>query len=182
MIPFERLDLHQKEKYEQFLMQSGERGCEYSFANKFLWGRQKAAFLDGFLVFFSQFDRRSVYPFPIGTGELKPVLDKLILDAQQRGIPCYLTGGKYYEKDMCLLGSQAEQYASNINVDIAFFSCAGYSDDGRITDDSESQTAVRICAMKNAKKNILLFDSTKKNMTYAFTVCHKEDVYRMITI
>ena len=91
MIPFERLDLHQKEKYQQFLMQSGERGCEYSFANKFLWGRQKAAFLDGFLVFFSQFDRRSVYPFPIGTGELKPVLDKLILDAQQRGIPCYLT-------------------------------------------------------------------------------------------
>lgn len=107
---------------------------------------------------------------------------QVLLSASNFHIPCYLTGGKYYEKDMCLLGSQAEQYASNINVDIAFFSCAGYSDDGRITDDSESQTAVRICAMKNAKKNILLFDSTKKNMTYAFTVCHKEDVYRMITI
>jgi len=91
MIPFERLDLHQKEKYEQFLMQSGVRGCEYTFANKFLWGRQKAAFLENYLVFFSQFDRRSVYPFPVGSGDLKPVVDALILDAHQRGIPCYLT-------------------------------------------------------------------------------------------
>jgi len=92
MIPFERLDLHQKEKYEQFLMNCGERGCEYSFANKFLWGRQKAAFMGDFLAFFSQFDRRSVYPFPIGTGDPKPVLDAIIQDAQERGIPCYLTG------------------------------------------------------------------------------------------
>ena len=91
MIPFERLDLHQKELYDQFLMNCGERGCEYSFANKFLWGRQKAAFLENHLVFFSLFDRRSVYPFPIGTGDLKPILDTIIQDARERGIPCYLT-------------------------------------------------------------------------------------------
>lgn len=107
---------------------------------------------------------------------------QVLLSASGFHIPCYLTGGKYYEKDMCLLGAQAEKYAENINVDIAFFSCAGYSEDGRITDDSEAQTAVRVCAMKNARKNIFLFDSTKKNMIYAFTVCHKEDVYKMITI
>lgn len=107
---------------------------------------------------------------------------QVVLAASNFHITCYLTGGKYYEKDMCLLGSQAEKYAENINVDIAFFSCAGYSEDGRITDDSEEQTAVRVCAMKNAKKKILLFDSTKKNKTYAFTVCHKEDVFEMITI
>ena len=92
MIPFERLELPQKEAYDQLLMQCPERGCEYSFANKFLWGRQKAAFLEGYLVFFSQFDRRSVYPFPVGTGDLRPVVDALILDARERGIPCYLTG------------------------------------------------------------------------------------------
>ena len=92
MIPFERMDLHKKKEYDEFLLHCGQRGCEYSFANKFLWGRQKAAFLRGFLVCFSQFDRRSVYPFPIGSGDIKPVLDAVIHDAHMRGIPCYLTG------------------------------------------------------------------------------------------
>lgn len=92
MIPFERMDLHKKKEYERFLFRCGERGCEYSFANKFLWGRQKVAMMGNFLVFQAQFDRRCVYPFPIGEGDIKPVLDTLIQDARERGIPCYLTG------------------------------------------------------------------------------------------
>ena len=91
MIPFQRLDLHKKQEYNRYLMHCGERGCEYSFVNIFLWGRQKAAFLDDTLVFFSQFDRRSVYPFPVGRGDLKPALDALIHDARMRGIPCCLS-------------------------------------------------------------------------------------------
>lgn len=91
MIHFEKLDLHQKEKYEAYLAHLGGHGCEYGFVNKFLWGRQKAAFLDGYLVVFAQFDRKSIYLFPIGTGDPKPVLDAIICDARERGIPCYLT-------------------------------------------------------------------------------------------
>ena len=103
MISFERMDLHDKKAYDRMLMNCGERGCEYSFANKFLWGRQKAAFLGDTLVFFSQFDRRSIYPFPIGSGDLKPALDVLIEDAHERGIPCYLSG---MTKDDCDLLEQ----------------------------------------------------------------------------
>ena len=91
MIPFERLDLTQRQAYESYLTHIGDHGCEYTFVNKFLWGRQKAAFLGDWLVLFSQFDRRSVYPFPIGAGDLRPVLDAIIHDARARGIPCYLT-------------------------------------------------------------------------------------------
>lgn len=91
MIDFQRLDLAKKAQYDSYLMHCGERGCEYSFTNLFLWGRQKAAFLGDRLVLFSQFDRRSVYPFPVGPGEIKPVLDAVIADARERGIPCYLT-------------------------------------------------------------------------------------------
>ena len=92
MIPFERLDLNNKARYDALMMHCGRQGCEYSFANKFLWGRQKAAFLGEQLVFFSQFDRRSVYPFPIGPGDLKPALNAVIQDAKDRGIPCYIVG------------------------------------------------------------------------------------------
>ena len=91
MISFEKLDLHRKDAYNTYLQNCGERGCEYSFTNLFLWGRQKAAFVDGHLAFFSQFNRRSVYPFPIGSGDLKNTLDAIIHDAHARGIPCYLS-------------------------------------------------------------------------------------------
>lgn len=91
MIPFERVNLHDKEKYEAYLTHCRNRGCEYSFVNLFLWGRQKAAFLRDHLVLFSQFDRRTVYPFPIGEGEKRDVLDAIMADAHERGIPCYLS-------------------------------------------------------------------------------------------
>ena len=91
MIEFKRLELANKAQYDKYLMNCEERGCEYSFVNLFLWGRQKAAFVHDFLVVQSQFDRRSVYPFPVGQGDVKPVLDAIIHDARARGIPCCLT-------------------------------------------------------------------------------------------
>ena len=91
MIQFERLQLLHRDEYDKFLLLA-DRGCGYSFVNMYLWGRQRAAFVDGFLTFFSQFDRRAVYPFPLGQGEIRPVLDAIIQDARQRGIPCCITG------------------------------------------------------------------------------------------
>lgn len=92
MIDFKSLDPANKEAYDRYLLNAGERGCEYSFVNLYLWGRQKAAFLNDHLVFFSQFNRKSVYLFPIGYGDKKPVLDAVMEDAKARGIPCRFTG------------------------------------------------------------------------------------------
>ena len=92
MIDFQKIDITQKERYDEYLMNCGSRGCEYSFANLHMWGRQRAAFVDGFLVLFSQFERHSVYPFPVGTGNIQPVLDAIIADARDRGIVCRITG------------------------------------------------------------------------------------------
>lgn len=92
MIDFKPFRLEDRELYEQFLFNCGERGCEYSFVNLFLWGRQQAAVVNGQLLFFSQFNRRSVYLCPIGPGDIQPALDAIIDDAAQRGIPCRLTG------------------------------------------------------------------------------------------
>lgn len=91
MIDFHRLDPAQRAEYDKYLS-AGGRNCEHSFVNLCIWGRQQAAIVEGFLVLFSQFDRRSVYTFPLGRGEILPVLDAIIADARQRGIPCCLTG------------------------------------------------------------------------------------------
>ena len=45
-----------------------------------------------FLTFFSQFNRQAVYPFPVGQGDVQPILDAIVEDARQRGIPCCITG------------------------------------------------------------------------------------------
>lgn len=100
MIVFEALEPAKKAEYDRYLQNAGERGCEYSFVNLYLWGRQKAAFLHGHLTFFSQFSRKSVYLFPVGTGDKKAVLDDIMDDARQRGIPCRFTG---LNQDDCAL-------------------------------------------------------------------------------
>lgn len=92
MIPFTSPEIQNKAAYEAFLLHCGQRGCEYNFANLYLWGRQKLAFCGDSLVFFSQFNRKSVYPFPLTHGDIRPALEAIIADSKERGIPCRLTG------------------------------------------------------------------------------------------
>ena len=100
MIEFKPITLEDKKPFENYLLDGKERGCEYSFANLYLWGRQKAAILHDHLVLFSQYNRRSVYPFPVGFGDKKAVLDTIIADSKARGIPCRITGVNETEKRM----------------------------------------------------------------------------------
>lgn len=92
MIEFHSLDPSEKDRYNDILQNSGKRGCEYGFTNLYMWGRQKIAYLADHVVYFSQFNRKSVYLFPMGAGDQKPVLDAVIQDAKDRGIPCRFTG------------------------------------------------------------------------------------------
>ena len=103
MIKFQHLEPAHKEAYDKLLQNSGERGCEYNFTNLYLWGRQRIAFHEGNVALFSQFNRKSVYPFPLSGGDLKPTLDAIIHDAATRDIPCRLTG---LSRDDCALLEQ----------------------------------------------------------------------------
>ena len=91
MIEFQKLELSQKALYDQHLFAEADRGCAYSFANLYLWGRQCIAQLHGCIGFFSHFYGRSVYPFPIGHGDKQAVILDYIRDARKRGIPCRVT-------------------------------------------------------------------------------------------
>ena len=91
MIDFQKIDLAYAEQYKQYLFAASERGCEYSLANLYMWGRQKVAQLHGCLLLFSQFQRKSVYPFPVGSGDVGAAIDAIIHDARVRGLQCRLT-------------------------------------------------------------------------------------------
>ncbi len=91
-IEFKRISPTDRDMFFDYLNDGYERGCEFSFANLYLWGRQSFAELDGNLLLFSQFDRQSVYPFPIGKGDKRRALEMIIADSVARGIPCRITG------------------------------------------------------------------------------------------
>lgn len=106
---------------------------------------------------------------------------KALLSAGSLHVPCILIGGEYYEQDMCLVGSIAEEYVRDLNVDIAFFTTAAYSEDGVISDFDIRQTAIRKLLMQNAKQNVFLFEGHKRNKKLLYTLCRKEDATAIIT-
>ena len=91
-IDFKPFSPENRELYNEYLFDEDGRGCEFSFANLYLWGRQSYAEVLDHIVIFSQFDRRTVYLYPLGKGDKKPVIDAIIADAKTRGIPCRITG------------------------------------------------------------------------------------------
>lgn len=91
MINFKPLTIQERPAVEAVL-RCQMRGCEYSFANLYLWGRQRVAWVEGSLVVFSQFNRKSVYLYPAGCTDPKPALDAIMHDAAKRDIPCRITG------------------------------------------------------------------------------------------
>ena len=105
-----------------------------------------------------------------------------LLAAAERNLPCTLVGGDYFKRDMCTVGSIAEEFLRPLNVDAAFFSSEGLSDDGLITDSDELQNAVRRIVMANSPVNVLLLDSHKCRKKYLYTLCRTEDVTEMILL
>lgn len=95
--------------------------------------------------------------------------------ASKLQLPCVLTGGEYMPRDMCLVGALAEEFTAKLNVDLAFFTSLGFSDDGVISDVDLPQTAVRKQVLKNAKKSVFLFEKNKLHKKYIYTLCTAED-------
>ncbi len=92
MIDYQKPDLSRQAEYERIHRAQSERGCEYSFVNLCLWGRQRIAFTMGYVTVFSQYEKRSLYLYPIGKGDIRPVLEAIMADAREKGLICRLTG------------------------------------------------------------------------------------------
>lgn len=75
-----------KPLYDRFLPDGRERGCEYTFANMYLWGQMQVAVLHGCLVMRSQYEGLHSYLYPVGNGNVPAVLVALASDARARGV------------------------------------------------------------------------------------------------
>ena len=92
MIHFERLTIERKPEIDTLLHRAAHRGCAFSFANLYLWGRQCAARVGDDLLLFSHFQGKTMYPYPVCPGSARDAIEVLIADSQERGIPLRLSG------------------------------------------------------------------------------------------
>ena len=92
MIHFERLTIERKPEIDALLHRAAHRGCAFSFANLYLWGRQCAARVGDDLLLFSHFQGKTLYPYPVCPGSARDAIEVLIADSQERGIPLRLSG------------------------------------------------------------------------------------------
>lgn len=88
MLTFQPITIEDKPLFDRYLFDGIERGCNFSFANLYMWGSQNGLIYKNHLVLFSRFGSHCVYPFPVGSGDKKPVLDAILADARERNIPC----------------------------------------------------------------------------------------------
>lgn len=92
MIEFRKITVSDKEKYEKAMNDAYTRGCEFSFANAFMWGEQRICEICGQTVMLATFGEKTIYPFPLGKGEKRPAIEAIISDSKERGIPCVISG------------------------------------------------------------------------------------------
>ena len=78
---FHPVSIEDRKRYEELLWAGETRGCEYSFVNLFLWGEQSLCFWGDFAVLFSRFGERCIYPYPVGVGDHRAVLEEILADS-----------------------------------------------------------------------------------------------------
>lgn len=101
-LDFKPLTVDTKKLYESFLPDRHERGCELSFANLICWGTHLYSVVNGNLVLLSRYGDYFVYPYPLGDGDKREIIEAMMQDAEKRGIPFRLSGLSESAKDELL--------------------------------------------------------------------------------
>ena len=90
MLTFESPQFEDRQWVQPLLDAEGSLGCEYNFANIYLWSRawpQQAARLGDRLLVRIRGKLGLSYLYPAGSGPLAPAVDALAEDAAAHGLP-----------------------------------------------------------------------------------------------
>lgn len=90
MLSFKLIKLEDKQLLQPIISQIPYQLCNFTFANMIIWGVSYSpayCIIDGMLCIISQPDEEKYFNFPLGSGDEKQVIDKLMAYAQQQNIP-----------------------------------------------------------------------------------------------
>ena len=112
MIEFKDIRIEDKERYELALSKSEKRGCEMSFANLFLWGKQEIAHVGDIVALRGTFSS-TIYPFPLGEGDKSSVIAEIIQDAKEKNIPLIITS-IYGKEGLSMIQDEIDELKESI--------------------------------------------------------------------
>lgn len=95
MLTFHPLGIEDKTWIDERVFASGTRSADYNFGNMFMWdGRYRQLVCDfgGRLVVLAHAHGAPIYPFPVGSGELAPVIEEMRAFAVANGFPFVVRG------------------------------------------------------------------------------------------
>ncbi len=108
-------------------------------------------------------------------------IDTLSLLAKN-GINAYSTGGNIIKSNSSVLGGEhAISMIEKFHADIAFFSVASITRDGKLYDIFEEENPPRIAMLKNATRKVFLSDSTKFGKISPYFTCTTRDIDYIVT-
>lgn len=91
-------------------------------------------------------------------------------------IPCIFFGGNTHPGEFACNSEETFEMIQRIYADLFFFSCDALSSDGILTDNAKHSAYLRMQYKKNAKKSVLLIDSTKLKTTGSYVLCSIKDI------
>ena len=105
---------------------------------------------------------------------------KALLKLGEYGIKAISTGGELLPSCQSLVGEEAYKTIEAYNANAVFFSCRGLSDDGFLTDISDSENHVRRRMIENSQKSYLMCASDKIGKKYFHNLCSAGDISKII--
>ncbi|WP_195277203.1 DUF2156 domain-containing protein [Anaerotruncus rubiinfantis] len=96
MLQFQPITLTDKAWIEPLVRMSGFRGSEYTFSNNFnyraIYHIEVARMQDYYLLRAGKEKAQTGYFYPAGSGDVKPVVEALVADAEALGVPFVMRG------------------------------------------------------------------------------------------
>ena len=101
--------------------------------------------------------------------------------ATKKNVEVVLTGGSLNKQVFSLSGPIAQYSLDRINIDLAFFGAAGYSDTHGFTNALYNECELKKKAFSVAKEKIMLIDSSKDGKILPYTFAEYKDINTLIT-
>ena len=96
------------------------------------------------------------------------------------GIKAISTGGELLPACQSLVGADACETVKTYNANSVFFSCRAVSNDGFLTDISDSENIVRKHMIEHSEKSYLLCTGNKLGKKYFHNLCTVSDITKII--
>lgn len=92
-----------------------------------------------------------------------------------------MIGGVISKNNLSASGSLSQLFLDNVNVDIAFMACSGFTPEHGFMCGHMNENEFKANVIKKARKKVMLMDTTKVNRSMPFTFSTLNDIDVLIT-